>query len=242
MYSANLDHDPEIEWIGHLDLAMPRVLYLDFVEGTWIAQTIYNVGGHPIWITDYDLKENFVIDDDEFEDVLLQIQVKRTEFDIAHPVYGHILWFEKTENGLTKVNSQYYADEIPVLEVITSDYFTTNVVGSSVSEPSIWEPLETDFNLDGSFAKYVNDLSQKVIDQERPLTTLTDLETLLSLLPDDDEINPLRHQLMFLLGYHFELAGEEETAVSHYLTLIQQAPDSPWSWLAWARLEPVEGE
>ncbi len=31
-----------------------------------------------------------------------------------------------------------------------------------------------------------------------------------------------------------------ETAVSHYTTLIQQAPDSPWSWLAWARLAPVE--
>lgn len=33
-----------------------------------------------------------------------------------------------------------------------------------------------------------------------------------------------------------------ETAVSHYTTLIQQAPDSPWSWLSWARLEPVESE
>ncbi len=29
-----------------------------------------------------------------------------------------------------------------------------------------------------------------------------------------------------------------ETAVATYLDLIQQAPSSPWSWLAWARLEP----
>ena len=81
-----------------------------------------------------------------------------------------------------------------------------------------------------------------MIEQERPLSTLTDLETLLSRLPDDEEVEPLRRQLLFLRGYYYELAGEAETAVSHYLNLIQQAPDSPWSWLAWARLEPVEGE
>jgi hypothetical protein len=37
-----------------------------------------------------------------------------------------------------------------------------------------------------------------------------------------------------------DVVPTEETAVSHYTTLIQQAPDSPWSWLAWARLAPVE--
>ncbi|HRQ39849.1 MAG TPA: hypothetical protein PLD25_18230 [Chloroflexota bacterium] len=42
------------------------------------------------------------------------------------------------------------------------------------------------------------------------------------------------------MGYYYELSGDEATAVSTYLTLIQQAPSSPWAWLAWARLEPVE--
>ena len=37
-----------------------------------------------------------------------------------------------------------------------------------------------------------------------------------------------------------ETIGGVETAVSTYLTLIQQAPNSPWSWLAWARLAPIE--
>jgi hypothetical protein len=47
-------------------------------------------------------------------------------------------------------------------------------------------------------------------------------------------------QLMYLLGLDYELSGEEETAVATYLDLIQHYPTSPWSWLAWARLEPVE--
>ncbi|WP_420628280.1 tetratricopeptide repeat protein [Candidatus Leptofilum sp.] len=48
--------------------------------------------------------------------------------------------------------------------------------------------------------------------------------------------------LRYLLGLSFELNGEEETAVATYLDLIQQYPTSPWSWLAWARLEPMPDE
>ena len=47
--------------------------------------------------------------------------------------------------------------------------------------------------------------------------------------------------LIYLLGLNYELSGDEETAVSTYVDLIQRYPTSPWSWLAWARLEPVEG-
>ncbi len=46
--------------------------------------------------------------------------------------------------------------------------------------------------------------------------------------------------LLYLLGLDYELNSEEETAVLTYLDLIQHYPTSPWSWLAWARLEPVE--
>jgi hypothetical protein len=44
---------------------------------------------------------------------------------------------------------------------------------------------------------------------------------------------------LYLLGLNYELSGDAETAVSTYFDLIQQFPTSPWSWLAWARLEPV---
>jgi hypothetical protein len=64
---------------------------------------------------------------------------------------------------------------------------------------------------------------------------------LLNYLPSDDpEARPYREHLTYLLGYHYELSGVEEEAVATYLDLIQQNPSSPWSWLAWARLEPVE--
>ena len=53
---------------------------------------------------------------------------------------------------------------------------------------------------------------------------------------------PYIEHLTYLLGYHYELSGDEETAVNTYLNLIQQFPTSPWSWLAWARLMPMPSE
>jgi hypothetical protein len=80
---------------------------------------------------------------------------------------------------------------------------------------------------------------EEVLTQSDPAipTKITDL---LAYLPTDDpEAQPYREHLTYLLGYHYELSGDEEQAVAAYLSLIQQAPSSPWSWLAWARLEPV---
>jgi len=56
---------------------------------------------------------------------------------------------------------------------------------------------------------------------------------------NDPDAQPYIQHLTYLLGYYYELRGEEETAVTTYLTLISQYPTSPWAWLAWARLEPV---
>ncbi len=65
---------------------------------------------------------------------------------------------------------------------------------------------------------------------------------LLNYLPTDDpNAQSYIEHVTYLLGYFYELSGDEETAVSTYLDLIQQYPTSPWSWLAWARLEPVGG-
>ncbi|MBK6325263.1 MAG: hypothetical protein IPF56_04865 [Chloroflexi bacterium] len=49
----------------------------------------------------------------------------------------------------------------------------------------------------------------------------------------------MHNRLLYLSGLTYELAGDNNQAVTTYLSLIRQAPNSPWSWLAWARLEPA---
>ena len=103
-----------------------------------------------------------------------------------------------------------------------------------------WKTLADFPQTDTYLLDYLYQLQTAVLTQSDPAipTKITDL---LAYLPTDDpEAQPYREHLTYLLGYHYELSGEEEEAVNTYLDLIQQAPSSPWSWLAWARLEPVE--
>ncbi|MCP5094333.1 MAG: hypothetical protein GY943_02140, partial [Chloroflexi bacterium] len=233
IYSANFDDDSDIEWIGYIDLAMPQVVLLDIVDEKWVAKVLY-YDWYPFIVKDYSFFQT-LLNENEYQDVLLGLQIETFDFfERPHETKHKVLWIEQADNGFIRAGSLVFYDELPILEGIPLAEFTVND-----PQPSIWEPIEAEFNIDGSFRDYVSALAQRVFAQERPSTTLTDLETLLASLPDDDEVQPLRHQLMFLRGYHYELAGEGETAVSHYTTLIQQAPNSPWSWLAWARLEPV---
>jgi hypothetical protein len=48
--------------------------------------------------------------------------------------------------------------------------------------------------------------------------------------------------ILWLAACVREDEGVGETAVAPYLNLIQQFPTSPWSWLAWARLEPMPSD
>ncbi|MBK9053103.1 MAG: tetratricopeptide repeat protein [Chloroflexi bacterium] len=80
-----------------------------------------------------------------------------------------------------------------------------------------------------------------MLSPEHSTTLPEDLIALINYLPPDDpEAHYLILQLTYMLGYTYEQEGREEEAIATYLALIQQAPESPWSWLAWARIEPGE--
>ncbi len=108
----------------------------------------------------------------------------------------------------------------------------------SESNPPTWQSLL--YDVTGKFEwEWMNELQTAVLTQSDPdiASKITDL---LAYLPTDDpEAQPYIEHLTYLLGYHYELSGDDETAVTTYLSLIRQAPNSPWSWLAWARLEPA---
>jgi tetratricopeptide (TPR) repeat protein len=65
------------------------------------------------------------------------------------------------------------------------------------------------------------------------------LDALIRYIPYDDiDGAALIHELQYWTGLSYEIEGKSEDAVSAYLELIKNAPDSAWSWLAWARLAP----
>ena len=63
------------------------------------------------------------------------------------------------------------------------------------------------------------------------------LQTIIAYIPPaDPEAAFIVPRLQYLLGLSYEIEGRADEAVEAYLALIQSAPQSAWSWLAWTRL------
>lgn len=77
------------------------------------------------------------------------------------------------------------------------------------------------------------------MEEKRPFAQIrADIEALIAYLPADTPELALHHnELSYLMSYTWERDGQTEEALAGYMTLIERAPSSPWSWLAWSRLE-----
>lgn len=221
----NLDDDPENEWFGILEPTSPSFIIFDAVDGWWRIERPLNNIFYPLhelyWVqkdlTGDDFVETIIVlKGNSGEDFLYQLEVLQS----SGTTFESIAWKIFTE------------EDMPSLDEITSSTF-------DLDGPPNWRLLETFPTEDGYLKDYVSELQTAVLAQTDP-TIPTQITDLLDYLPTDDpEARPYREHLTYLLGYHYELSGDAETAVSTYLSLIQLAATSPWAWLAWARLEPV---
>ena len=124
-------------------------------------------------------------------------------------------------------------DERPLSEITAADF------APDPPRPPTWRSLLREATGQDEW-EWLRDTQTAVLTQTDPAVP-EKITQLLTYLPSDDpDAQPYIEHLTYLLGYFYELSGEEETAVTTYLDLIQQFPTSLWSWLAWARLEPVE--
>lgn len=242
---ANLDDDPEWEGIGILEPTDPTLVIFDPTTDTW---EFFSVVGFINPVTTLEIA-TLDITQDALPEIIVALTFdtsEDTEPDFASENEVGILLHE--EDGFT-LGWPHYPDEMPVLEELDGEFF--GLVPSSESGTTTpgrgpyWYflrnfPITTDSS---PIMYYLDDLQSAVLEQSRPQTIPDEIMACLDYLPTDDwDVQQLRYRLLFLLGYNYELAGETEEAIAVYLSLIQQAPQSPWSWLAWARLEPVPAE
>ena len=123
------------------------------------------------------------------------------------------------------------------LPLIVDSTFLVDNFGFDVSSGYLFD--ESDENL-RRLIQYAAPIVQQQILAEQDMAYLQEvLKRSLARMELEQSFYEPSH-LIYLLGLSYELSGAEETAVATYLDLIQQFPTSPWSWLAWARLEPVE--
>ncbi|MBP6472000.1 MAG: tetratricopeptide repeat protein [Chloroflexi bacterium] len=238
---ANLDSDPELEWVGILEPQWPTLLIFDAVDETW--QPLRKIGSIDE-ITDFVIATKDVTGDGK-DDVFGLTTGRNYCFELEAQMDYQGIQMLYTEDPVTKDNGLRFEGEtfsclkdVAMLEIedITEDNFSTTTL---IIRPP-WKTLDNFPATDLALPDFIAQLQTAVLTQSDPdiASKITDL--LAYLPPDEPEAQPYIEHLTYLLGYHYELSGDDETAVTTYLSLIRQAPNSPWSWLAWARLEPVE--
>ncbi|MBK9052516.1 MAG: hypothetical protein IPL78_16885 [Chloroflexi bacterium] len=181
-------------------------------------------------------------------DAILDIQVIK-------PYYGydsncnwrekHQFWWQGTEiistiEFLEHPDETYcspFETQYAGSSLIVSNFLVDNVV-YPVPSGKIYD--ETDENLDRFIANNVPIMQRQLLSKsDLPYLHGVIQRTLARMREADLSIQ--EPHLIYMLGLSYELQGYEESAVSTYISLIQQVPHSPWSWLAWARLKLVPG-
>ncbi len=232
--TINLDNDPEDEWmlfIAEGDL----LLIMDAVNGRYQASLIESLPRHQgspqISIQD--------LTNDGNNDIFIQIEPGEScEENLDQMGWQALITFQESEykiftESTCNTNETTFPNAPSIASQVTPPFW------DELADQFLWE-ADVYISHENGFGNYLDTLTEQIISQTAPNDIYDTLSALLLALPSDDPVADVtRPRLHFLLGMHSELAGEAETAVSHYTTLIQQAPDSPWSWLAWARLEPT---
>ena len=229
-HSTNLDDDPELEWVGILEPEAPWLVIFDVENGQWVTHFIEDIY-YPASVIDMKIAQKFITN--EVKPSFLTLLA----LSYSDPTDYEVLLIDKIDQEYDIVAENHAYGEEPNLEELDRAFF--NLDNPEVAFP-IWTRLEGFLQEKQYIGTYLATLTDSVITQSDP-TISTKITDLLNYLPSDDpEAQPYREHLTYLLGYHYELSGDEEYAVSIYTDLIQHAPSSPWSWLAWSRLEPVE--
>ncbi|MBE2224738.1 MAG: tetratricopeptide repeat protein [Anaerolineae bacterium] len=221
-HEFNIDEDPENEWLVIVESAAPQVVVLDAVGDTW---QLYRLAELIPPVTDIQVQA--ITDTLDGNPVLL--------LQVTQNIYSWFCWGDQQTDILTIGLSE------GVYELVDH---TTACADDSL-------PIHSD-NLDNNFYEsptdffynqQINQIEEMILSGERPFPDLqNELSDLIDTLPNNTPSRQLMHnRLLYLSGLTYELAGDDDQAVATYLDLIQQSPSSPWSWLAWARLAPVEG-
>ncbi len=248
--TVNMDADPEMEWVGLLALNDPQIIIFDSVAGVWQGHSVARLETNGD--TDFETTD---IDGDNLPELVVWHTIAEDEafcWDVA--IRMSISIIHRSGNGfeLVEHESDCYSDSPIALAHAGEDkeaflhrlYFEHRLVPAPEVAPSrSWFRLEGfEVSEYETIERYLQSyLEPAVWSQTDADTIVNEINALLDYLPQNNpEAELYAHRLTYLLGYHYELSGDEEAAVSTYLDLIQQIPDSIWAWLAWSRLEVVE--
>ena len=250
--AINIDLDPKDEWLA----IYQKDLYLfNAVSGKWQADRLYN----PYYQYPMHTVQSGVADvtGDQVPDLLLM--VARTEpHDRAYtsgpdpvPCQAGAVNYMFIVADLTKTDYPRldwrdvtcWSEPLPDLTTIEGITEFRYLFFMAPDSSADWPQWQLMFGMPGRPDTYQN-IYGYIDEIEGNILAGTDLEASRQALqaliayipPADPEAAFIVPRLQYLLGLSYEIEGRSQEAVDAYLALIQSAPQSAWSWLAWTRL------
>ena len=233
-FPFEMDNSSEVIWLGfiHANLIAWRL-----EDGKWQPSIIFKFES-PVKDVQFDVRDST---EDGQIDLVVSIALKTPQY--CHYVENkdeeyRLMLFTISPEAVQVISESTVCENPPSISQIELDYFDEK--NSEEYEISWYLGIQADGQT-WVFTYRIEDIKDQVLSQTNLSRTSAQIQDLISQIPDGDKGGELASiRLLYLIGLSYELSGDEETAVSTYLDLIQQYPTSPWSWLAWARLEPVE--
>jgi tetratricopeptide (TPR) repeat protein len=248
--AANVDRDSEEEWVA---VYQGNLYFLDNVHGKWSAELIRQIYDTPtvirLGVAD--------VTGDQVSDLLIMITGSEPHFQAfasgpdpvpcgAGQISHTFIRVDLTTTSYRRVEHQYIScrsaplPDLTTVEGVSEFRYPFSWYSDSRADWPQWRFM---VGMPGRPDTYQN-IYEYIDDIVDNILTGTDLEasrqalrTLIAYIPPaDTEAAFIVPRLHYLLGLSFEIEGRADDAVEAYLALIQSAPQSAWSWLAWTRL------
>lgn len=222
----NIDNDLEMEWLGILEPLDPSLVMFDLVSNEWQITFV----DHLLYpISDMTFAHRNILDNSPTPELIVSVRYNYLNGVGNESNHFEVFLFERQATGYETIAAPT-SDSYISPEQVRLSFFTL-----PDSPPPAWWFLDGFAEQD--LLSYLGILMEQLLTMDDLETVRADLQALVDYLPaDDPNAQLIINQLLFLIGYTYELNNDPPEAVQTYQQLIQQSPNSLWAWLAWARL------
>jgi hypothetical protein len=253
--AQNLDTDAAVEYIGVLQVEKPLIVMVDALASGW---QIYPIDFVDQPVVGLEIATTLAVDTKEPGTLLLaQLDastrgettdcMKNTQDYLLILVAGKkdsykmLKWrgfscqIQPPVNLQTKLGSDTFISLVNECDHcdLMNDYYKKQPDWVELLGFSEKLPADTDV-----FA-YIRLLDQETLQGGDLNQSRAKIAHLINFLPKDvPAAKVLQNYLRYLHAFTYELDAKPTLAVTEYLALIQNVPDSLWAWLAWSRLTP----
>lgn len=237
--TVDLDDDPDLEWTGVVDGGGLIWASWDATEMGW-QNVVSEVLSHEGFITPTLDEFEFCLLDvsgDGNDDLISLRQLSGERYGSQKDTEMFLAVYDLEADELL-LDVSVDIDDLSEVDQDLVDMLVDRVHMEQLIPPMGMMPFYIQVNgEDKVLRSFLHESLDGLLMGGDPAMIRAGLEQALAQIPESGINADLAiRQIQYLIGYSYELEGDAAGAISAYRHLIEAAPESYWSWLAWARM------